>query len=253
MNGNVAAGSHILTKAALRKGMELAQMVLQREAAALQAQANKLCAQQAVQDRLQEALYISAKYTQDMQGKMVLVGVGKSGLVARKIAATLTSVGVPAIYLHPIESMHGDLGLVIPGSDVIMVLSYSGNTPEIHAFLQLEQVQKCTRIVMTANASSALIPLADVWLDCSAAEPLKDTKSSTESEAWPAIPAPTSSTTLMMALGDAFALALVQIQGLTCTTFAKNHPGGHLGKILKEYQPADHRDIGEVSRVKREE
>lgn len=180
MNGFATFGNDKLSKTALQQGMELAQVVLQREAAALQAQAHKLCAQQAVQDRLQEALYISAKYTQNNQGKMVLVGVGKSGLVARKIAATLTSVGIPAIYLHPIESMHGDLGILIPGRDVVMVLSYSGNTPEILAFLQLEQVQQCARIVMTANISSALIILADVWLDCSTTESPKSKESSTE-------------------------------------------------------------------------
>ncbi|WFD27710.1 hypothetical protein MNAN1_002715 [Malassezia nana] len=237
MNGNAAVASSDANGIELQKGVGLAQLILQREASALQALADKLSAQQAVQEPLQEALHIATKYTQDLQGKMVLVGVGKSGIVARKIAATLTSVGVPAVYLHPIESMHGDLGLVIPGRDVIMVLSYSGNTPEIHAFLKLEKVQQCARIVMTANATSELLALADVWLDCSASEPSKDGKASTETEAWPVIPAPTTSTTLMMALGDAFALALTQVQELTCTTFAKNHPGGHLGQLLKKYQP----------------
>lgn len=253
MNGYAAVESDTLSDTALQQGIGLAQLILHREAVALQALAHKLTAQQAVQEHLKEALRLSYKYTQDMHGKMVLVGVGKSGIVARKIAATLTSVGVPAVYLHPIESMHGDLGILIPKRDVVMVLSYSGNTPEILAFLQLEHVQQCARIIMTANASSALIPLADVWMDCSATEQHTGQKASTESEAWPTIPAPTTSTTLMMALGDAFALALAQLLGLTCNTFARNHPGGHLGQVLSEYQQPHHREVDEVSRDKREE
>lgn len=144
-------------------------------------------------------------------------------------------MGTPAFFLHPIEGFHGDLGIINPGSDVVFAMSYSGNTPEVLAFMSLPQVQQCPRIAMTANRFGRLVQLVDVILDCSGPENLLQQENgvinTSSTEAWPPIPAPTTSTTIMMALGDAFAMSLTNAKGIDCTAFFANHPGGNLGQV----------------------
>lgn len=139
------------------------------------------------------------------------------------------------MFLHPVESFHGDLGLLTPGRDLVLAMSYSGNTPELLAFMRLAQVQQCARVAMTANGQSVLAELCDVWLDCrgprTAEQAAAGVYNTSHSEAWPAIPAPTNSTIITMAMGDAFAMALTELRGLTKTTFFSNHPGGNLGQV----------------------
>lgn len=164
------------------------------------------------------------------------------GIIARKIASMLLSLGSQAVFLHPADCLHGDLGTVCPGRDVILALSYSGSTTETVAFLALDAVQQCRRIAMTGVGDSALARYADVWLNCrTQAQPPSCTIkqngasiSSMEDEAYPEIPAPTSSTTAMLALGDAFAIALTRAKGIERATFMRNHPGGSLGRTFAQ-------------------
>jgi arabinose-5-phosphate isomerase len=154
------------------------------------------------------------------RGKVVLVGIGKSGIVARKIAATLTSTGTFATYLHPGDALHGDLGSV-RSEDVALVLSNSGETDEIMAMLPSLQQRRVPVIALVGNLRSTLACHADVVLDATV-----------EKEACPLNLAPTTSTTVALALGDALAMTLMQIKGLTPEDFALNHPAGRLGKRL---------------------
>jgi arabinose-5-phosphate isomerase len=153
-------------------------------------------------------------------GKVVMVGVGKSGFIARKIAATLTSTGTRAIYLHPSDALHGDIG-IIEASDVVVLLSNSGETGEILAMLPFIRSRKTPLIAILGNLRSTLGRSADAVLDASV-----------EMEACPFNLAPTASTTVALALGDALALTLMEIKGLTPDDFAFNHPAGQLGKRL---------------------
>lgn len=153
-------------------------------------------------------------------GKVVLSGVGKSGIVARKIAATLTSIGIAAIFLHPVDALHGDLG-VITAEDVVMALSNSGETDELLAMLPSLKHKKVPIIALVGNADSTLAKEANTVLDAPV-----------DREACPLNLAPTTSTTVALAIGDAIAMTLMQIKGLTPENFAKNHPAGRLGKRL---------------------
>ncbi|MFN2499549.1 MAG: SIS domain-containing protein [Pyrinomonadaceae bacterium] len=153
-------------------------------------------------------------------GKVVLVGMGKSGLIARKIAATLTSTGSVAVYLHPSDGLHGDLGIVT-SSDVVIILSHSGETDELTAMLPYLKRRQVPVIAIVGNLSSTLARSADVVLDASV-----------DREACPFNLAPTTSTTVALAIGDALALTLMQLKGLTSEDFALNHPAGRLGKRL---------------------
>lgn len=154
------------------------------------------------------------------KGRVIVAGVGKSGLIGRKIAATLTSTGTPATYLHPVESVHGDLGLVGP-SDVAILISKSGETEEL--FPLLEQLKRLgVRIIAIAGArDSTLARHADVVLDTRVRE-----------EACPHDLAPTTSTTAALAMGDALAVTLLEHKGFRREDFARLHPGGSLGKRL---------------------
>lgn len=154
------------------------------------------------------------------QGKLVLSGVGKSGIVARKIAATLTSIGVPAIFLHPVEAVHGDIGIVT-SQDVAIVLSNSGETDELMAMLPCLKQRRVPLIVLVGNLRSTIARAADVVL-----------AAVVDREAGPYSLAPTTSTTVAIALGDALAMTLMQVRGLTPEAFAFNHPAGRLGKRL---------------------
>jgi len=162
------------------------------------------------------------------EGRVVVTGMGKSGIVARKIAATLSSTGTPALFLHPVEAVHGDLGMVVPG-DVVIALSYSGETEEILRLLATIKRLRVPLISMTGDALcingatklSTLASAAEVALDCSIAK-----------EACSLGLAPTASTTTMLALGDALALTISEQRGFKEEDFADLHPGGKLGKQL---------------------
>ena len=170
--------------------------------------------------------------------KVVRIG-SDPGIIARKIASMLLSLGTQAIFLHPADCLHGDLGAVFPGHDVVLALSYSGQSHETVSFLDLEPVRQCVRIAMAGDPNSPLVQKADVWLDCSTAAPSHTEAPSGRvsgalAEAYPAIPAPTSSTTAMLALGDAFSIALTRAKGIEKATFKRNHPGGNLGMVFRQ-------------------
>ncbi|HXZ26950.1 MAG TPA: KpsF/GutQ family sugar-phosphate isomerase [Terriglobales bacterium] len=153
-------------------------------------------------------------------GRVVVTGMGKSGLVARKVAATLASTGTPSLFLHPAEAVHGDLGMVVRG-DTVLALSFSGETEELLTLLATLKRLEAKLIVITGNVKSTLAQAADVALDCSVAK-----------EACSLGLAPTASTTAMLALGDALAVALAEKRGFKEEDFANLHPGGKLGKKL---------------------
>ncbi|HEY0404431.1 MAG TPA: KpsF/GutQ family sugar-phosphate isomerase [Pyrinomonadaceae bacterium] len=154
------------------------------------------------------------------RGKVVLVGVGKSGNVAEKIAATLTSTGTAAVYLHPSDALHGGLGIV-NSEDVVVVLSNSGETDEVVTMLPYLKNRQVPIIALVGNLRSTLARSAAVVLDASV-----------DQEACPLNLAPTTSTTVALALGDALAMTLMQVKGLTPDDFALNHPAGRIGKRL---------------------
>jgi arabinose-5-phosphate isomerase len=153
-------------------------------------------------------------------GRVVVSGMGKSGHVAGKIAATLASTGTPAFFLHPAEASHGDLGMVTRG-DVVLAISYSGETAELLTILPLFKRMGAGLLALTGNPASTLAREADVHLDISV-----------PAEACPLNLAPTASTTATLAMGDALAVALLKHRGFTEADFARSHPGGTLGRRL---------------------
>jgi len=162
-------------------------------------------------------------------GKLVLTGLGKSGLIGRKIAATFASTGTPAFFLHPAEGMHGDIGMVRTG-DVVIALSNSGETEEIVRLLPIFKRLGLSLIALTGNPDSILARHADVALDAGVRE-----------EACPLGLAPTASTTAMLALGDALAVVLFEEKGFSSEDFAMLHPGGTLGHRLQKVEDVMHR------------
>jgi arabinose-5-phosphate isomerase len=154
------------------------------------------------------------------KGRVVVTGMGKSGHVGRKIAATLASAGTPAFFLHPGEASHGDLGMITP-SDVVIALSNSGETDELLTILPLIKRMGARLVTMTGNAGSRLAREADVHVDVGV-----------EQEACPLGLAPTASTTAALAMGDALAIALLEAKGFGPEDFARSHPGGRLGRRL---------------------
>ncbi|WP_442681884.1 KpsF/GutQ family sugar-phosphate isomerase [Stenotrophomonas sp. JC08] len=154
------------------------------------------------------------------RGRVVATGMGKSGHIARKIAATLASTGTPAFYVHPGEAGHGDLGM-ITGDDVVLALSYSGESDEVLMLLPVLKRQGNPLIAMTGKPQSSLARAADVHLDVNV-----------DHEACPLALAPTSSTTASLAMGDALAVALLDARGFTADDFARSHPAGSLGRRL---------------------
>jgi arabinose-5-phosphate isomerase len=154
------------------------------------------------------------------QGRVVLTGMGKSGLVARKIVATLNSTGTAAIYMHPTDALHGDLGMVRK-EDVVIVISKSGSTEELHKLLPMFKRLGVNIIAMSGNPESILAKEADIVLNINV-----------EEEACPHDLAPTSSTTAALVMGDAISVALLEKRGFTAEDFALLHPGGSLGKRL---------------------
>ncbi len=154
------------------------------------------------------------------QGRVVVVGMGKSGHIGKKIAATLASTGTPAFFVHPAEASHGDMGM-ITGADIILALSNSGSTAEIVTLLPLIKRLGIKLISLTGNAESTLAKAADISLNARV-----------EKEACPLNLAPTSSTTAALVMGDALAVALLDARGFTAEDFAFSHPGGALGRRL---------------------
>lgn len=173
-----------------------------------------------LKDRLNENFLKSLEIIQSAKGKLIVVGIGKSAHVGNKIVATLNSTGTPSQFLHASEALHGDLG-VIQKTDVVLCISNSGNSPEIVNLLPFLKDYSSALIGMTGNLNSKLAEFSTVILD-----------SSVEIEACPIKLAPTSSTTVQMALGDAVAICLMEMNGFKEKDFAKFHPGGSLGKNL---------------------
>ncbi len=154
------------------------------------------------------------------RGKVIVTGVGKSGVIAQKIAQTLTSTGTVAVFVHPSDALHGSLGVITAG-DVIIALSNSGETDEIVTILPVLRQRDVSLIAIVGNPDSTLARRADVVLDASV-----------DQEACPLNLAPTTSTTVALAVGDAIAMTLMEAKGLTAEDFAANHPAGQLGKRL---------------------
>jgi arabinose-5-phosphate isomerase len=156
----------------------------------------------------------------ECKGKVVILGVGKSGIIGQKIAATMTSAGTAALYLHPSDALHGGLGIVQP-NDVVILLSNSGETDEIVAMLPYLKNREVAIVAIVGDLNSTLAQRADVVLDASV-----------DKEACPLNLAPTTSTTVALAIGDALAMTVMKVKGLTSDDFAVNHPAGRLGKRL---------------------
>jgi len=219
---------HVNQTSAPKKTKNTAENVVRIEAEALRALADRLAAPMA--DEFNRALDLLFGCT----GRVVVTGMGKSGIIARKIAATLSSTGTPALYLHPVEALHGDLGMVVRG-DVVIALSASGETEEILRLLATIKRLQVPLISMTGDEISlskkvsTLAEAADVALDCSVAK-----------EACSLGLAPTASTTVMLALGDALAVTLSEKRGFKEEDFADLHPGGKLGKRLARVEVLMH-------------
>ena len=188
----------------------LARKVLETEAAAVLA----------LVGRLDERFDRAVELLLQCRGRVIVTGMGKSGVICQKIAATLASTGTPAFFLHPAEAAHGDLG-VIQGDDVVVALSYSGETDEILNLIDTIRRLGSRLIAITGGMRSALAQAADVALDCGVAE-----------EACPLNLVPTASTTAALAMGDALAMTLLKEKGFRQEDFASLHPGGKLGKRL---------------------
>ncbi len=202
-----------------RGDLDVARSVLHTEAAGLHALAAGLTAS------FGNAVDLLARAT----GRVVVSGMGKSGLVARKIAATLASTGTPALFVHPAEASHGDLGMIVQG-DALIALSNSGETAELADLVAHSRRFGVPLVAITARASSTLAAAADVALTLPIA-----------AEACPMGLAPTTSTTMQMALGDAVAVALLTRRGFTAADFHQIHPGGRLGTRLRRVRDLMHR------------
>ncbi|MDR2326736.1 MAG: KpsF/GutQ family sugar-phosphate isomerase [Acidovorax sp.] len=177
-------------------------------------------AMQAMSARLDDAFSQVVRKILQLPGRVVVMGMGKSGHVGRKLAATLASTGTPAFFVHPAEASHGDLGMVT-AQDLVLALSNSGETDEITSLLTALKRQGVALVAMTGGVQSSLARHADWVLD-----------TSVEREACPLNLAPTASTTAQMALGDALAMALLDARGFRAEDFARSHPGGSLGRKL---------------------
>jgi arabinose-5-phosphate isomerase len=173
----------------------------------------------------------------NVSGRVVVMGMGKSGHIGRKIAATLASTGTPAMFVHPAEASHGDLGM-IKMADLVLAISNSGESEELTAILPMLKRMGAPLIAMTGHADSALARHADVFLDCGV-----------EKEACPLNLAPTASTTAQLAMGDALAVALLDARGFKAEDFARSHPGGALGRKLLTHVSDVMRAGDEVPRV----
>jgi arabinose-5-phosphate isomerase len=181
-------------------------------------------------ERLDDSFARAVELLRDSDGRVIVSGVGKSGLIGRKIAATLTSTGTPATFLHPADSVHGDLGIV-DADDVAILISKSGESDELMSLIEHLKRLGVRIIALTGEKKSGLAKHADVALDASVAE-----------EACPHDLAPTTSTTVALALGDALAVALLEEKGFEREDFARLHPGGSIGRRLTQVSEIMERD-----------
>jgi arabinose-5-phosphate isomerase len=205
-----------------RSDIELARNVLRTEAQAILG----------LVDRLGDAFQAAVHLLCECKGRVILTGMGKSGIICRKIAATLASTGTPAFFLHPAEAIHGDLG-VLQAEDVLVALSYSGETEELLRLLETVKRVGARLVALTGFPGSTLAQASDLVLDCHVSE-----------EACPLNLAPTASTTAALALGDALAMALLVRKGFRQEDFASLHPGGKLGKRLMRAEQLMHAGDG---------
>jgi arabinose-5-phosphate isomerase len=201
-----------------RSSRAVAIEVLEAEAAAIRGLLSQL------DERFDRAVEILRATT----GRVVCTGMGKSGLILKKIAATLSSTGTPSFFLHPAEAIHGDLGMIVAG-DTVLAASYSGTTEELLRVVETVKRLGVPLIVMTGNAASPLARHADLHLPVAI-----------DREACPLNLAPTTSTTATLAMGDALAMALMEAKGFTTEDFALLHPGGRLGKRLLKVEQLMH-------------
>ncbi|MDX1644419.1 MAG: KpsF/GutQ family sugar-phosphate isomerase [Thermoanaerobaculia bacterium] len=198
-----------------RRPREVARQVLSTEAAAIEG----------LLAHLDDSFDRAVDLMRSTEGRIVCTGMGKSGLILKKVAATLSSTGTPALFLHPAEAIHGDLGMITAG-DVVLAASFSGSTEELVRLIEILRRLAVPLIVITGNPDSPLARHADVHLSVAI-----------DREACPLDLAPTASTTATLAMGDALAMALAEARGFTADDFARLHPGGQLGKkLLKVWQ-----------------
>ena len=191
---------------------QMARHVLEVELEALE------LSKKSIDDNFLKAVDVIAR----SKGRVVVLGIGKSGIIGRKISATLASTGTPSFFVHPVEALHGDLGMITPG-DVILAISFSGQTEEINKILPSLERRKLTVISMTGHENSKLALMSDIHITVHI-----------EREACPYNLAPTASTTATLAVGDALALCLMKIKHFEKRDFAVFHPGGSLGKLLTQ-------------------
>ncbi|HJU39197.1 MAG TPA: KpsF/GutQ family sugar-phosphate isomerase, partial [Tahibacter sp.] len=189
-------------------------------ASALQVVDTEARAIEILKSRIDDNFLRACQLMFECAGRVVVSGMGKSGHIGRKIAATLASTGTPAFFVHPGEASHGDLGMITQ-KDVVLALSNSGETDELLTILPVIRRQGIPLIAMSGNDSSSLARLADVHLDVSV-----------PAEACPLGLAPTASTTAALVMGDALAIALLEARGFTAEDFARSHPAGSLGRRL---------------------
>jgi arabinose-5-phosphate isomerase len=199
-------------------GLETAKRVLRIEAAAVEG----------LLERLDERFERAVEVLFECKGRVVVTGMGKSGLIGRKIAATFASTGTPSLFLHPAEALHGDLGMVMR-EDVLLAISYSGNGEEMAHLVEAAKRLGVRLVSLTGNARSPLALASDVALDVSVKE-----------EACSLNLAPTASTTAALAMGDALAIALLERRGFGPDEFAALHPGGRLGRKLQRVENLMH-------------
>jgi len=173
-----------------------------------------------LRDRLSSSFVLAVRAMMAVRGRVVVMGMGKSGHVGRKIAATLASTGTPAMFVHPAEASHGDLGMVT-AHDLVLMISYSGEAQEISAILPVLKRLGVPLVAMTSNQASSMAQHATLWLN-----------TAVDKEACPLNLAPTASTTAQLAMGDALAVALLDARGFKAEDFARSHPGGALGRKL---------------------
>ena len=190
-----------------------------------------------MQQRLGQAFVQTVQAVLSVRGRVVVMGMGKSGHIGRKIAATLASTGTPAFFVHPAEASHGDLGMVTR-DDLVVALSNSGESDELSAILPIIKRQGMVLVAITGNSQSTLAQHATYVLD-----------SSVDKEACPLNLAPTASTTAQLALGDALAVAILDARGFKADDFARSHPGGSLGRRLLTHVSDVMRQGEDVPRV----
>ncbi len=195
---------------AARRAINLAQQTLDIEANAVMG----------LKSRIGGAFARAVQMVLAIEGRVVVMGMGKSGHIGRKMASTLASTGTPALFVHPAEASHGDLGM-ITAQDLVLAISNSGESQEMAVLLPVLKRLGAPLIAMTGNPQSTMARHADLWLD-----------SGVDKEACPLNLAPTASTTAQMALGDALAVALLDARGFRAEDFARSHPGGALGRKL---------------------